>query len=115
MDTGTPAAGTRVFKGMEGGKTNLALKRINAREFCCPNAKHLGLKRFKELPNLQANREQSDVKIPEFVGCTTDSPVLRLAQIKYQLDSCLPYWSQMIARPCAAALDSYLIGVEVNS
>jgi len=64
MDTGTPAAGTRVFKGMEGGKTNLALKRINAREFCCPNAKHLGLKRFKELPNLQANREQSDVKIP---------------------------------------------------
>jgi hypothetical protein len=28
-----------VFKGMEGGKTNLALKRINAREFCCSERK----------------------------------------------------------------------------
>ena len=29
----------------------------------CPNAKHLGLKRFKKLANLRANTEQSDVRI----------------------------------------------------
>jgi hypothetical protein len=29
--------------------------------FKCLDAKHLGLKRFKKLPNLQANKGQSDL------------------------------------------------------